>query len=93
MKTNDGNTPPQPRPAWTLRELLAWLAVALLAVGIYLQHRRLEKMQVELGEQTQATCRAAETHMIERLNRLGDRVQEAEQKVRGCIEAADKAAR
>jgi hypothetical protein len=81
------------RPAWTRREVLPWLAVALLAAGIFVQHRRLEEVSRNLHATTEAAERAAEKRMIDRLAPLKERVDQAELQVRGCIAAIEKSGR
>lgn len=79
-----------PRQPWTRRELLPWCAVVLLAAGIFVQHLRLEKVSRDLYEKTGAAERAAERRMIDRLAPLKERIDQAEQQVRGCLAAVEK---
>lgn len=79
---------PKPQP-WTRREVLAWLAVVLLAVGIFVQHLRLKKIDRELFEKTSAVEHAAEKRMLERLAPLKDQIDKTERQVKACMTAVE----
>lgn len=76
---------------WTLRELLPWAVLVMLAVGVFLQQRRLEELRSDFKAELQTAGNEADKRMAASLEQLSGRVDATERQLRQCMQAIDNA--
>ena len=73
-----------PRP-WRISELVAFIALALLAATLYMQHRHLQRLRTDLRNEIKAASKDADAQTSDSLDQLKKRVDLAERQIRECM--------